>query len=151
MKKVIALSLLCLGSNNLCAQKIKEAEVPIKVKEGFYKKFPNFKAEKWEKEGANFEVEFDQTKTETSALFDASGNLLETEMEISVKELPKEALDYLAKNMPNKKIKETSKITDSKGVVSYEAEVNGTDYIFDSIGNFIKKESEKDDSMGDKK
>ncbi|MDX2174535.1 MAG: hypothetical protein SFY56_15635 [Bacteroidota bacterium] len=150
MKKIIALGLFCLGLNKVSAQKIKEAEVPAIVKEGFKKSFPNLKAEEWEKEGTNFEVEFDQNKTESSALFDTNGNLLETEIEITAKELPKNTIDYLTKNIPSKKIKEASKTTNSNGVVTYEAEVNDTDYIFDSTGNFIKKEVEKDDKDDNK-
>jgi len=150
MKKVIVLSVFCLGLSNLSAQKIKEAEVPAVVKEGFKKSFPNLNAEEWEKEGLNFEAEFDQNKIETSALFDTTGNLLETEVEIAVKELPKNVIDYFSKNMPGKKIKEASKITDSKGSISYEAEVNKEDYIFDSTGNFVKKEVEKEAKDDDK-
>ncbi len=145
MKKIIVTTILCLGLSSVYAQKIKGADVPTTVKEGFKKNFPNSKAKEWEKEDGNFEAEFDVKKVETSALFDASGNLLQTEVEIPVKELPKAVIDYLSKNEAGKKIKEASKITDNKGFISYEAEVGEVDYIFDSTGNFIKKEVEKDD------
>ena len=145
MKKIIVTTILCLGLSSVYAQKIKGADVPKTVKEGFKKSFPNSKAEEWEKEDGNFEAEFDVKKVETSALFDASGNLLQTEVEIPVKELPKAVIDYLSKNETGKKIKEAAKITDNKGFISYEAEVGEVDYIFDSTGNFIKKEVEKDD------
>ncbi len=145
MKKIIVTTILCLGLSSVYAQKIKGADVPTTVKEGFKKSFPNSKAEEWEKEDGNFEAEFDVKKVETSALFDASGNLLQTEVEIPVKELPKAVIDYLSKNESGKKIKEAAKITDNKGFISYEAEVGEVDYIFDSTGNFIKKEVEKDD------
>lgn len=145
MKKIIVTTILCLGLSSVYAQKIKGADVPTTVKEGFKKSFPNSKAEEWEKEDGNFEAEFEVKKVETSALFDASGNLLQTEVEIPVKELPKAVIDYLSKNETGKKIKEAAKITDNKGFISYEAEVGEVDYIFDSTGNFIKKEVEKDD------
>ena len=136
---------LCLGLSSVYAQKIKEADVPAAVKEGFKKSFPTAKVKEWEKEDDNFEAEFDLKKVETSALFDANGNLIQTEVEITLKELPKAIIDYLSKNEAGKKIKEAAKITDNKGVISYEAEVTEADYIFDSAGNFIKKEVEKDD------
>ncbi len=151
MKKVIVICTLCLGLSNAYAQKVKEANVPATVKEGFKRNFPTSQVEKWEKEGANFEAEFDVNKIETSALFDATGALLETEVEISVKDLPSTASDYLAKNVAGRKIKEAAKITDNKGTVTYEAEVDETDYIFESNGNFIKKVVEKDDKDDDKK
>ena len=69
---------------------------------------------------------------------DASGNILETEVEINMDNLPANAKSYISKNYAGQKIKESAKITDSKGAVTYEAEVNGKDLIFDSNGNFIR-------------
>jgi hypothetical protein len=75
-------------------------------------------------------------------LIDVSGNILETEVEIKIDELPAKAKEYVSKNYAGQKIKETAKITDSKGVVTYEAEIKGKDLIFDSNGNFIKEVKE---------
>ena len=58
-----------------------------------------------------------------SCLFDASGNLLETESGIETSDLPKAAADYIGKNYAGQKIKEAAKIVDSKKVTTYEAEV----------------------------
>src|ERR1041384_885438 len=60
------------------AQKVNEADVPAAVKAKQASLYPNAKVEKWEKEDANFEAEFDNGKVETSTLFDTNGNLLET-------------------------------------------------------------------------
>ena len=49
----------------------------------------------------------------------------------------------MEKNLPGEQIKEASKITDSKGVATFEAEIKNVDYIFDKNGNFIKKVEEK--------
>ncbi len=144
MKNTLLIA-ICLGLTTVQAQKIKESEVPVAVKEGFKKNFPNSKAEKWEKEGANYEAEFDLNKIETSVLLDATGNVLETESEINIQQLPTAATAYLQKNAAGQKIKEAAKITDSKGTVTYEAEAGGADYIFDSTGAFIKKEVEKEE------
>ena len=140
---------LSLGVSGAYAQKVKTADVPAAVISGFNKSFPGAKVEKWEKEGANYEAEFDLNKVESSALMDAAGNLLETETEIAVKDLPKGVTEYLAKYEAGKKIKEASKITDSKGGVSFEAECGEADYIFDSLGNFLKKEIKKDEKDDD--
>lgn len=47
---------------------------------------------------------------------------------------------------PAKKIDEAAKIVDASGKVTYEAEVDEADYIFDETGNFISnKEKDKEE------
>ncbi len=151
MKTTILFLAIAAVSFNASAQKIKADEVPAAVKTKQASLYPNAKVSKWEKENGNFEAEFDNGKVETSTLFDASGNLLQTETEIEASALPKGVNDYVAKNLAGKKIKEAAKIVDSKNAVTYEAEVDEVDYIFDSNGNFLKKEVEKDNDKDDEK
>jgi hypothetical protein len=131
------------------AQKTTSETIPAVVKTKFASLFPNAKVEKWEKEGANYEAEFHEGKVETSAVFDGKGNHLFTEVEIPVKALPQGANAYLLKM--GLTAKEAAKMTDSKGIVTYEAEAGGEDYIFDASGNFVRKETEKDAVDDDKK
>jgi hypothetical protein len=138
MKTAIAIALLSFGINSVSAQKIKESDVPSTIKAAFAKQYSDIKNVKWEKEGANYEAGFDLKKAETSLLFDAVGNIIETESEIKISDLPKEVVDYVAKNLSGQKISEASKIIDMKGKVTYEAEVAKKDYVFDSTGKFIK-------------
>jgi hypothetical protein len=138
MKKIIFTTFISLGVSYAFAQKLKVSEVPISVKNGFEKHFPSAKIKAWEKEGINFEAEFDLSKVETSALFDATGNLLETESEITVSALPKAAIKYLSETLKGEKIKEAAKIIEANGKIKYEAEIKGKDYLFDSEGNFMK-------------
>lgn len=146
MKKSILLAALAvIAITRANAQKMKEADVPAAVKSSFSKLHPNAKVEKWEKEAPNYEAEFHEGKTEMSVLMDASGKLLQTEMEINPSGLPKGVSDYAAKNLSGKKIKEAAKITDASGTVTYEAEIDEADYIFDANGTFIKKEVEAPD------
>lgn len=145
MKNILLTAAFAFAFGFANAQKIKEAEVPAPVKAKFASLYPGVKAEKWEKEGANFEAEFDQNKVETSVLFDASGNLLETETEISPNDLPQTVKDYMAKNKPGMSIHEASKIVTAGGTVTYEVEVKDGDYIFDANGNFLNKEAEDKD------
>lgn len=126
------------------AQKVSDKEVPTVVKSALQTKYPNAKELKWEKEKGNYEAEFEVNETDYSLLIDIAGNILETEIEIKVDELPAKAKDYISKNYAGQKIKEAAKITDSKGVVTYEAEAKGKDLIFESNGNFIKEETEND-------
>lgn len=120
-------------------QKVKEKNVPEVIKTTFKAAYPNADDVKWEKEAANYEVEFELNDVDYSALYDVNGTLLETEMEIATNQLPQKALEYMSVNYAGKKIKEAAKITDAKGAVTYEAEIKGKDMIFDANGNFIKE------------
>lgn len=152
MKKVTLIVALCLGVFASYSQKVKEAEVPAAVKDAFKKQHPTAKVEAWEKEEAGYEAEFAEGKTEGTATYDATGKLVETEMEIKVAELPKGVSDYMTKNEAGKKIDEASKITDAAGKVTFEAEVKKVEYIFDANGTFIKKvEPKKDEKDDDEK
>lgn len=145
MKNLFFISMALMISFTTCGQKTKgEVTVPDVVKAKFKSLFPNVETVKWGKEDKNYEAEFDVNKVETSATFDEKGTLLETETEISPNDLPAVAKMYIEKNVPGEKIKEASKITDNKGITTFEAEVKGTDYIFDNDGKFIKKVEEKD-------
>jgi putative alpha-1,2-mannosidase len=138
MKKVMfALATLMLGTISY-GQKVNQADVPTVVKQAFEKKFARVKEVKWEKEDGKFEVNFEQNKHEMSAVFNASGVLEETEAEIKMNELPSAVTTYIAKNYSSSKVKEAAKITKANGEVNYEAEVNGSDLIFDANGKFIR-------------
>ncbi len=143
MKTTIATIALCFGFIYANAQHLKEAEVPANVKDGFAKKYPGSKVKVWEKEGADFEAEFDLNKVESSAVFGANGTFKELEQEIKSTELPKTAVDYCTKTFVGYKLSEAAKITDATGKVMFEAEMTKGkehfDVIFDDKGNFVKK------------
>jgi hypothetical protein len=140
MRPIIFLLLFLVGTNAI-AQKISNKEVPAAVKSAFQKLYPSVSKAKWSKEGANFEAEFDQ-KEETSVVIDSSGNILETEVEIQKEQLPKEVFAYVNSNFAGKSIKEAAKITDAKGVITYEAEIKGMELLFDANGKFISGKKE---------
>lgn len=143
MKTILILTLSVFTFSCSNAQKMNDADVPAAVKNSFSKKFPGAKVEKWEKEGNDYEAEFDWNKTESSAVFDAAGTFKEIESEIKTSELPKNVTEYCQKNYAEYKISEAAKITDANGKVMYEAELSKGkehfDVIFDQNGNFIKK------------
>jgi Putative beta-lactamase-inhibitor-like, PepSY-like len=157
MKIVITISaFVCAGL--LCnAQSTKKVAVPEIVQQAFKKLYPAAKDVEWEKDGDNYEAEYEMAKEEISVVFDSKGTLLETEKEIEVKSLPQAATNYVQSNLPGKKIKEASKITMANGTVFFEAEVDGKDYIFDEQGNFVRidsegeKDSDDEDHEKDKK
>lgn len=138
MKNLVFISTVLLFSSFAVAQGINEKDVPNVVKSTFSKKFPNQKHIKWKKEKETYEASFTSGKTEHSTVIDFNGNLLETEEEIPVKELPATAIAYIQKNYSGQKIKEAAKITDAKGIITFEAEVASKDLIFDKTGVYIK-------------
>jgi len=139
MKTTMLIALGLMTASSLRAQKLKEADVPTAVKEAFRKSYPLAKQITWEHESPNYEAGFKIEKTEYSAVYDSSGNLIETETGIRVDQLPATARTYIAKTYPNARISEAAKITDANKVVSYEAELKGKDLIFDSTGAFVKE------------
>ncbi len=107
------------------------SKVPQAVKTALAKAYPNATDVDWELEDGKYEAEIEmEGDKEMSVLFDASGALLETEVELAFSELP-QAVQAALKG---KKVKETAKITDAKGVVTYEAEMKGKDLMFDAQG-----------------
>lgn len=139
MKKLALMMVVVMITTLTVAQKLQVKDVPAPVKTAFQKNFPQAKAEKWEREGDSFEAEFELNETEQSVLFDALGNLLETEIEIELNQLSKVVLDYVEAKYKRKNVKEAAKITDAKGAVTYEVETKGMDLLFDSSGKFIKE------------
>ena len=154
-KLTITTIALCLGFTIANAQEVKEAEVPAKVKDAFAKKYAGSKAKEWEKEGADYEVEFNLNKVESSAVFTAEGTFKELEQEIKLTELPKSASDYCTKNYAGWKLAEAAKITDASGKVMFEAEMEKGkehfDVMFDDKGTFVKKGELEKESDKEKK
>jgi len=132
---------------SLHAQKMDSKDVPTPVHAAFQKTFTS-KDVDWDKDDKNYEANFKQNGKEMSVVFDAAGNTLETEVEISKAELPTAVLDVLKKDYAGYKIEEAAKIT-ATGVVTYETEIEkgeqSFELIFDGQGKILKKEEEKED------
>ena len=121
------------------AQEVQHNDVPASAQQSFQKQFPAAKNVKWEKEDGNYEAGFTVNGKKTSVVITPSGNILETETEMSSNSLSASIRAFITKNYPGQKIKEAAKITDAKGIVTYEAEISGKDLIFDSKGKFLKE------------
>ncbi|MBT2619561.1 MULTISPECIES: PepSY-like domain-containing protein [Chryseobacterium] len=139
MKKLVVLLTVIAGAVLIHAQKIQHKSVPVSVTSALQKQYPEAKKVKWEKEKDNYEAGFLSKGLEQSVLFNASGNIIETEVPINVNALSASIKQFILKNYPNQKIKEAAKIKDSKGIITYEAEVNGKDLIFDNDGKFLRE------------
>jgi hypothetical protein len=117
---------------------VQQSTTPQVVKDAFNKQFPEAEEVKWNKEGEDFEASFEKKEKDMSAVIDTKGNVLETEVGIEITDLPQAIQDYLAKNYAGKEIKEAAKIVDAKGTLTYEAEIEKSDVLFDSNGHYIK-------------
>jgi len=140
MKTTSILLAALFAATGAFSQQAHKTDVPQAVKTAFTKQYPNVQKVDWDHEGDNYEAEFHQSKIEYSVLYDANGQVLETEMEIGVAELPSAVKDYVKAHYPGHRIKDASKIVGADGALSYEAEVDDHDLIFDDKGQFIKTE-----------
>ncbi len=139
MKKIFCMAIVSgMIALSACGQRLKESQVPAATKTAFEKKYPGVKGS-WDKEGANYEVNFKQNGKAMSAVIDNNGTIVETETDIPVNDLPVAIREYMQKNYAGIKISEAAKIVKATGEVNYEAEVNHKDVIFDAKGKFIKE------------
>lgn len=149
MKKLLTVLVCMIFIVFTYAQKTKE-ETPAKAKSAFAAKYPTAQKVKWsiEKPG-EFEVEFTLNKAESSALFDADGKFLESEMEIKQSELPQAVQATIAKDFAGYKLDEITKATDAKGLVAFEMQIiKGKDKLaveFDSNGKLLSKTAVKEE------
>ena len=103
-----------------CAQGIK---VPEAVKTAFANKFPGATAE-WGKENSKeYEAEFKLNGKSASANFLTDGSWVETEAEISMTDVPAAVKTAVEKKYPGAVISKVYKIDNSKGALTYEAEI----------------------------
>jgi len=150
MKKLMTLLVCTIFVAFSFAQKPKE-EAPATAKAAFAAKYPTAQKVKWsvEKPG-EFEVEFTLNKVESSALYDATGKLLETESEIKDSELPQAVKATIAKDFAGYKLDEIEISTDAKGAVTYEMEaVKGKakfEVSFDTNGKLLSKKPMKEEN-----
>jgi hypothetical protein len=133
--------LIVAFSINVNAQNIKAGEVPAVVKSALAKKYPEANKVSWEKEKGNYEANWGgKSGEDNSAVFTPSGEFVEIVRAIQVSDLPKVVAPYIKAHYDGAKIKEAGRVTDAAGKITYEAEVKGSDLIFDEKGNFIKKD-----------
>jgi Putative beta-lactamase-inhibitor-like, PepSY-like len=149
MKTLLSLMVILWLASCTSAQSVKEDKVPVAVVSAFHKLYSAVKNYSWEMEDGNYEAEMDHGKMKASAVFDAAGNLMMTEKDMAVSELPPGCADYVSKNYPGIAIKEAAEITSAKGVKTYEAEVKGVDLIFDANGNYAGQENDDEQEEDD--
>jgi hypothetical protein len=153
MKKIFLFVILMGLSNFLFAQKYQklQIELPDTVKNAFAKKYKTVKKVDWEKEGEDYEAEFEYNGNELSVLYAADGKLKQIATEIEKSAVPKSIVTYCEKNFMGLKITEASKIKDPAGNMTYEVELTrgkgkmaeSFDAIFDKKGTMLSKTEPK--------
>ena len=137
----------------LSASAICQKSVPENVKKEFTGKFPTAQNVKWGSEEDNeWEAEFKMNGKEMSSSYDNSGKWLETETEISSKELPAAVTASLKNEFAGYKTGEMSFVesTELKGYeISLKKGESSLEVVFDNNGVVLKKtdvkEADKDD------
>ena len=147
---IILMFVLSLLTLNTFSQK----NVPEYVKKEFVKKYPTAQAVKWGSEEDNeWEAEFKINGQEMSASFDNKGTWLETEAEISEKDLPAAVSITLKTEFQGYKSGEISSIENPhmKGFeVALKKGDSSLEVVFDNSGKLIKKtdlKKDKEDKM----
>ena len=147
MRKAISLvAILIALSTASFAQKEKgegkeKITVPTAVKAALLKKYPEATKVSWEKEKGNYEANWGgKSGEDNSVQFTPAGDFIEIVKAMPVNKLPAPILTYVKEHYKGAKITEAGKVTDAAGKITYEAEVNRKDIIFDEKGNFIKSE-----------
>jgi len=139
IRLILLAAVLCL-TLQLEAQSVKERDVPVAVTSRVSTLYPDAVKIKWEMEDGMYEASFMTGNKETSVLVSSQGMLVQTETEIEVAALPKEAAIYIMQNNPGNAIQEATKRTDVYGVVRYEAELKNMEYVFDASGKLLTEE-----------
>ena len=139
IRLILLAAVLCL-TLQLEAQSVKERDVPVAVTSRVSTLYPDAVKIKWEMEDGMYEASFMTGNKETSVLVSSQGMLVQTETEIEVAALPKEAAIYIMQNNPGNAIQEATKRTDVYGVVRYEAELKNMEYVFDATGKLLTEE-----------
>lgn len=125
MKKQITLiaTALTLISTATFAQDIHPREVPSVVANNFKKEFPKASDIEWELDGENYNVDFEiGWGTDHEIWYDAAGNVLKHEEEISRGDLPNEVTSKIKTDFKDLRIDGAKKITTGEQV-TYEVEL----------------------------
>ncbi|GAB5522823.1 MAG: hypothetical protein Roseis2KO_06950 [Roseivirga sp.] len=98
------------------------AEVPVKVKENFSKKFPTAKLVEWKLDDEVYVVTFTVDEVVKESVFEKSGKWTETKSILTVKILSEETMKEIAKKLPQSTLEDVTFI-EQPGKKTYEVGV----------------------------
>lgn len=144
MKKTIIAAVLCWAVVAVQAQERTKGKViiPNPVSEAFANTYPGIKAHWGKEKDGTYEASFTKQGMKMSATYQASGVLVETETDITIKDLPATVQAYVKDKRKGARITEAARIAKANGDINYEAELQGVDLIFDAKGNLVKEMKE---------
>jgi len=143
----LTIALCCIVG---CSQPGDKVNVPEVVKTKFISMYPHVGTPRWEMEDGKYEATFKQDNMETSVILTPEGNVDQTETEMDIALLPQPIKDYVSSQPGGKKISSAAKIVNANGTITFETEVDKTDYLFDESGQFMSKEDQENGGDEDK-
>ena len=127
-------------------------QVPQAVLASFQSAYPNITDAKWEMEGDQYEVEYEEDGVEKEIIYHEGGNVVATETQIDKSELMASITDYISENYPDHMIQEAEAEENTEGKfynVELSADKVELEVRFDSDGNFIGEEKDGTDTDDD--
>lgn len=138
MKQLLIIFFFVFFSHTSFSQELNKSSIPTDVKTQLDKLYIDADKINWYKEEGQYIADFRHDKIFKTAFFDRAGNLLKSEEQCQVAELPERARDYALNKFPQERILGARKITDNTGRVQWVAAMKSVDFLFDKDGNFIK-------------
>jgi outer membrane lipoprotein-sorting protein len=148
---ILLVTSFLLISVSACSQN----NLPENVKKEFAQKYPSAQSVKWDSESpGEWEAEFRLEGKKMSACFDNSAKWLESETEISEKELPAEVLNTLNSEFQGYK-KSSIEIIENPEMKGFELALkkgeSSMEVVFDNSGKIIRKTEAKEEDEKDEK
>lgn len=126
MKKPILIlpAMLFFAFNLSFAQKIQQSQVPSLILNNFKKSFPKALDAEWEIKNGLYEVEFETglSRTDHEILYNATGQQVKHEEEISRNQLPKPVLTKINSEFRGYRVSDVKKTT-TGSTITYRAEL----------------------------
>lgn len=148
LKTIVIIILgIAIGACSKSSGDQETGKIPELVKKNFKSQEAGVKSEKWEIEDGIYVVEFEKDGVEMEIGYDKDGNIMFIETEIEIGDLPVNVLEYIEEKYPESEIEGTEKIVKSVEVyyeVELELDETEIEILFDSDGNFLSEEIEKD-------
>ncbi|WP_431134144.1 PepSY-like domain-containing protein [Psychroserpens mesophilus] len=140
--KITALALFATAM--VTAQDLDMHEVPTELSETFQNEYRNAMDVEWEKEGANYKVEFDVNDMEHEIWYTNDGTKVKSEMEITKADVPNAITKAIKHNYADYKI-DSVEMTEMNGKKTYEVELEkgwfkDMDVVFDANGSVLSSD-----------
>ena len=155
MNRKVVLMIVILLAISLYPQANDSLQAPANVVSAFKTVHPKAQKITWDKEGLNYEADYEEDGDNYSVIINTLGKILETEKEITPAELPSGVIKYISDNYKGYTLTGAARIEDNSGNVTYEAEINKgnsfKDVMFDQNGKplKLKKESKENEERED--